>query len=177
MFRIASTVGTVDGVGFPKELLGMNTHTIARGLLNFAMLQMRRDWVYPFWVSRQLEKGSPTFIPRSQNPLLINITNRNWTLIGSPHGRHEAIVDPRGLLTPLPREWSIDVWLQHEGGMFFPSQSDTVEQTYDAMAPCVHTLFRTADFTLSSEAFSSTIRNGSDILSAKSRSQPPRVNR
>jgi hypothetical protein len=140
-FEIAGAMSDVDGKGFPFDLIQLNAPMITRGLLNFAVLQMNRNWVYPFWVHRQLDPASPSYIPRSQNPLLINVTHRNWTALGSPLGYHEAIVDPRGLVTPLPREWSVDVWLATSEGILFASLSEPIDQRFDSAAPYVKTCF------------------------------------
>jgi hypothetical protein len=119
--QIAGQLSEVNGNGFPAELFQLSVPMVTRGLLNFAILQMKRDWLYPHWVHKQLDPNSVSYIPRSQNPLLINVTHRNWTMLGSPNGKYEAIVDPCGLLTPLPREWSIDVWLASDRDLFLPS--------------------------------------------------------
>jgi hypothetical protein len=126
--QIAGRLSDIDGSGFPAELFQLSAPMVTRGLLNYAVLQMKRDWLYPHWVHKQLDPKNMSFIPRSQNPLLLNITHRNWTMLGSPNGEYEAIVDPCGLLTPLPREWSIDVWLVTDRGIFLPSLFTPVSQ-------------------------------------------------
>ena len=168
-FRLVSALGDVDGTGFPTELFELSAPMLVRGLLNFSTLQMNRDWVYPYWVHQQLDPKGPGFVARSQNPLLINITYRNWTAIGSPTGFHEAIVDPRGLLTPLPREWSIDTWLAENGKVFFPSLSTSVEQQLDTNAPRVTTGFDWQGLRLQSEAFVGGVRGGRDVVFCRAR--------
>ncbi|MCX6135732.1 MAG: hypothetical protein NTU47_18150 [Ignavibacteriales bacterium] len=163
-FRLVSAAGDVDGTGFPRELFELSAPMLIRGLLNFSVLQMNRSWIYPYWVHRQLEPGSASFIPRSQNPLLINITHRDWTALGSPTGFHEAIIDPRGLVTPLPREWSIDVWLVENGEIFFPSLSSSVDQQLDTDAPRITTAFTWRGLRLQTEAFVGCVRGGKDIM-------------
>lgn len=162
--ELASDSSNVDGRGFPNDLIQLNAPMIARGVLNFAYLQMNRDWIYPFWVHQQLDPKNPSYIPRSQNPLLINVTHRNWTALGSPFGYHEAIVDPRGLVTPLPREWSIDVWLMTSKSLFFPSLSEHADQQYDTLAPNVKTQFTFQDVRLELETFVHHTRRGTDIV-------------
>jgi hypothetical protein len=122
-FRLVSASGDVDGTDFPVELRALSPPMIFRGILNFSLLQMNRNWIYPYWVHQQLDPHSPAFVVRSQNPLSLNVTHRNWTIISSPAGLYEAIVDPRGLVTPLQREWSVDSWLSAEGKVFFPGLS------------------------------------------------------
>ena len=80
-FQLAGKFSDVEGRGFPKELFLLSTPVIVRGLLNFAVLQMRRDWIYPFWVHKQLDPKSESYIPRAQNPLLVNaliVIGRWW---------------------------------------------------------------------------------------------------
>ncbi len=161
--QIAGKLSNVEGKGFPQDLFELSAPMVTRGLLNFAILQMKRDWIYPHWIHKQLDPSSPSFIPRSQNPLLLNLTHRNWTLIGSAHGFYEAIVDPCGLLTPLPREWSVDVWIATEENVYYPSLMPFPEQQYNTIAPRITTIFDLQDFELSIDAFVDTINNNRDV--------------
>lgn len=163
-FRLVSDSGDVEGTGFPGELFELSAPMFIRGLLNFSVLQMNRDWIYPYWVHQQLDPRNSAFVARSQNPLLLNITHRSWTAIGSPSGFHEAVVDPRGLVTPLPREWSVDTWLVENGEVLFPSQSLTVEQQLDTNAPRLTTSFEWRGLRLQSEAFVGSVRGGKDVV-------------
>jgi hypothetical protein len=162
--QIAGQLSDVDGSGFPAELFQLSAPMITRGLLNFALLQMRKDWLYPFWVNQQLDPNSKSFVARSQNPLLLNITHRNWTMLGSPQGDHEAIIDPRGLITPLPREWSIDTWLRTDDDLLFPSLTETVTQNFNTHAPQLTTTFQQNRYILELESFTGTIRSSLDVL-------------
>jgi len=162
--QLAGQLSDVNGSGFPTELFQLSAPMVTRGLLNYAILQMKRDWLYPHWVHQQLDPKSESFVARSQNPLLLNITQRNWTLLGSPSGFHEAIVDPRGLLTPLPREWSVDVWLVTDRGIFLPSLSTPIGQEYDTKSPRITTRFNVQGMLLEIEAFVETTNQGRDVL-------------
>ncbi len=162
--QIAGQLSDVDGSGFPNELFQLSAPMVTRGLLNYAILQMKRDWLYPQWVHQQLDPKSKSFVARSQNPLLLNITHRNWTMLGSPYGEYEAIVDPCGLLTPLPREWSIDVWLVSDRGIFLPSLSIPIYQEYDTKAPRITTRFDVHGMLLEIEAFVDTTNQGRDVI-------------
>ncbi len=166
-FRLAGDLSNVEGKGFPKELFQLSAPIIVRGLLNFAVLQMLREWLFPYWVHKQLDPRSESYVARSQNPLLINTTHRNWTAVGTPNGFHEAIIDPRGLATPLPREWSVDTWLVVDDKIFFPSLSDTAEQDFAAKLPCVTTRFFFEGVDLMLEHFASTTNHGFDVLFSK----------
>ncbi|MCX7984981.1 MAG: hypothetical protein N3A63_08795 [Bacteroidetes bacterium] len=173
--HIVGSLADVGGRGFPEELFHLSAPMITRGLLNFAIFQMKREWIYPYWVHKQLDPTDNSFIPRSQNPLMINITHRNWTMLGSPHGQHEAIVDPRGVMTPLPREWSIDVYLINEDGCFFPSFIEPMSQEYDTTAPLITTTFRYGNHILTRRAFVDTTSKGVDVVfeSASVRNSTP----
>ena len=85
-------------------------------------------------------------------------------MLGSPNGEHEAIVDPCGLVTPLPREWSVDVWLVTDRGLFLPSLSIPLNQEYDTYAPRITTCFDFFGMSLELEAFVDTTNQGSDVL-------------
>ena len=166
-FQIAGQFSDVDGRGFPKELFLLSAPVIVRGLLNFAVLQMQRDWLFPFWVHKQLDPKSESFIPRSQNPLLVNVTHRNWTMVGTPNGVHEAVVDPCGLATPLPREWSIDTWLIVDDRVFFPSLSAGGAQTIESNFPYLTTRFAVDGVGLTLEHFAAPTNHAFDVLFAK----------
>lgn len=162
--NLAGNLSSVNGSGFPQELLLLSAPMIARGLLNYAVLQMKRDWVFPFWVHKQLDPASESYIPRSQNPLLMNLTHRNWTAVGTLRGGHEAIVDPRGLVTPLPREWSLDTWLTIGSKTLYPSWTSPISQQFRTTPPEVVTTFAAEDFELVLESFAATTRQGPDVL-------------
>jgi hypothetical protein len=163
-FELVNELGNVADIGFPKELLQLSAPVIIRGLANFSIFQMNREWVYPYWVNQQLDPASESFVARSQNPLLINITHRNWTLLGSPNGKHEAIVDPRGLATPLPREWSIDLWLAANGTVGFPSTMKNVSQVFDTKAPRLTTSFSQNGLVVEQEHFVGSTNHDIDIF-------------
>ncbi len=163
-FRLASASSDVEGEGFPAELFQLSVPLIVRGLLNYALLQVNRDWIYPYWIRRQLDPADVSFTSRAQNPLLINTTHRNWTMCGTLNGRHEAIVDPRGLITPLPREWSVDTWLALGDRVWFPSAMEEVHQDLEEGFPCLATSFRAGEVDLRNELFAGTTNHALDIL-------------
>lgn len=159
---------------FPSELVQLNTKMVIRGLLNYAVLQTKQDWVLPFWAQRQLDPKSESFVARSQNPFFINIAHRNWTLLGTPTGYHEAVVDPRGLLTPLPREWSIDVWLAEDSPLFFPSRVSECVQFMDTSSPRIVTTFQWRGLQLQLECFVDSTRRSVDVVFNRVRVQNKR---
>jgi hypothetical protein len=138
-FRIAQATSGLDEKTLPSELIPLNTRQIARGVLNFAVLQSLTGWVFPYWATRQYDPRDPAFIPRSHLGLSINITHRNWTAIGNPDSPVEPTVDPAGLLTPLRGGWSIDVWMRVDGSVVFPSRERSLQQGLLHDLPIVET--------------------------------------
>jgi hypothetical protein len=141
MFKAANAMSGLDRSTLPSELIPLNSIQLARGLLNFTVLQSLSDWVMPFWAERQYDPGSSSFIPRSHLGLSINVTHRNWTAVGNPECAVESIVDPRGLVMPFPNGWSIDSWLAVNEKSFYPSRATSVRQCLVAGLPLVETTF------------------------------------
>ena len=103
-------------------MLPIGARTMFRALRTRAASQIGADWVWPWWLERQLDPGSPAFVPRGHLPFLTNLTARNWTAIGNLDSPLEAIVDPRGLVTPWFDGWSLDWWIGADDRWHFPSQ-------------------------------------------------------
>ncbi|OGS20904.1 MAG: hypothetical protein A3J83_00310 [Elusimicrobia bacterium RIFOXYA2_FULL_40_6] len=116
-------------VAAPNELLRSGALLHARGLINSYAIPHNLDWVWPYWVERQYNPESDSFIPRAFSLTQINLTHRNWTAVGIPGGNEFPIVDPRGLITPFYDGWSIDVWIiPDEGNPLIPSLMPYVSQ-------------------------------------------------
>lgn len=116
-------------VWVPAELLRSGMVLQARGLLNSQAIQNNLDWVWPFWVRRQFDPMDKAFIPRAFNLTHINLTHRNWTGVGLPDCSEYALVDPRGLVTPIFDGWSIDAWIVQENGWaLIPAWEQNVDQ-------------------------------------------------
>lgn len=116
----------------PIELLRAGVVFHARGLINSRAIQHNLDWVWPYWVDRQFDPRDVSFIPRAFSATHINLTHRNWTAVGVPDFDELPIVDPRGLVTPLLDQWSIDGWILMENGtLHAPSQSEDCHQTFN----------------------------------------------
>ena len=98
-------------VAEPIELLRAGVVLHARGLINSRVIQHNLDWVWPYWVEKQFNPKSRSFIPRAFSITHINLTHRNWTAVGLPDFDQYPIVDPRGLVTPLHDGWSLDCWI------------------------------------------------------------------
>ena len=93
-------LGETVEVQVPGELLPIGARTVFRAIRTRAAAQIGVDWVWPYWLERQLDPRSPAFIPRGHLPVLTNVTRRNWTAIGTPERVAEqlhALQDELGL--------------------------------------------------------------------------------
>ncbi len=113
----------------PGEMLPTGARTLFRAIRSRAAAQIKPDWLWPYWVERQLDPRSPDFIPRGHLPFLTNVTHRNWTMVGNLGSAWEAIVDPRGLVTPWFDGWSLDWWIGAEDRWHLPSRESAVRQS------------------------------------------------
>jgi hypothetical protein len=121
-------LGEAFEVEAPQEMLPVGARTIARALRSRAAPQIRPDWLWPYWLRRQLDPEDESFVPRGHLAVMTNLTHRNWTSIGNLWSPWEAIVDPTGLVTPWYDGWSLDWWVQADGDWRFPSREPGVEQ-------------------------------------------------
>ena len=177
MFKASNEISGIDKKTLPVELIPLNSIQLSRGLLNFTVLQSRLDWVFPFWINRQYNPGSKSFVPRSHLGLSMNITHRNWTAAGNPDCDIEPIVDPRGLVTPFKNGWSIDVWLVMEDKIFFPSNSETAEQDLIDNLPVVKTGFKFSDieFTLITYSYKDNLYHTIKVINNSGKTVPVQI--
>lgn len=135
-------LGETVEVQLPGELLPVGARTVFRAVRTRAAAQLGADWVWPYWLEQQLDPAAPAFIPRGHLPVLTNVTNRNWTAVGSLGSPWEAIVDPRGLVTPWFDGWSLDWWIGADDRWHFPSREVAVRQGLVDNTPVVETRLR-----------------------------------
>jgi hypothetical protein len=126
-------------VELPSELMPIGARTVFRALRTRAAAQIGPDWVWPFWLERQLDPTSDAFVPRGHLPFLTNLTHRNWTAVGNLDSPWEAIVDPRGLVTPWYDGWSLDWWIGADDRWHLPSRDVAVRQRLVEASPVVET--------------------------------------
>ncbi len=140
---------------FPAELVPIGARLVLRGWANETFFPANLDWVLPYWAERQFDPRDPAFTPRGFNLYTINYTHRDWTSIGNLDRAREALVDPRGLITPWFDGWSLDTWLFADGKLFAPSrlEASRVEQTLYENLPIVVTAFDAAGLRVQMEAF------------------------
>src|SRR5690606_278474 len=126
-------------VELPTELMPIGARTVFRALRTRAAAQIGPDWVWPYWLERQLDPTASAFVPRGHLPFLTNMTHRNWTGVGNLDSPWEAIVDPRGLVTPWYDGWSLDWWVGADDRWHLPSRDVGVRQRLVGAAPVVET--------------------------------------
>lgn len=112
----------------PTEMIPVGARTLARALRTRAAPQIRPEWLWPYWLERQLDPKDPSFTPRGHLPFLTNVTHRNWTAVGNPGSAWEAVVDPAGLVSTLADAWSLDWWIEHGGEWILPSRTGRLHQ-------------------------------------------------
>jgi hypothetical protein len=142
-------------VTVPNELIPAGVLMQLRGLFNLHCLSVNNDWIWPYWMEEQGNPKSASFIPRAMNLTWINLTHRNWTAVGVLGGRREAVVDPRGLVTPWHQGWSIDSWFRIDGKLHFPSRmaaSDVTQSLRDGL-PFIRTTFQLGTVTAEQEVW------------------------
>ncbi len=135
-------LGETVEVELPGELMPIGARTVFRALRTRGAAQIGPDWVWPYWLERQLDPTSPAFVPRGHLPFLTNMTHRNWTAVGNLDSPWEAIVDPRGLVTPWFDGWSLDWWVGADDRWHLPSREVNVRQRLMADTPVVETAMR-----------------------------------
>jgi hypothetical protein len=135
-------LGETVEVELPGELMPVGARTVFRALRTRGAAQIGPDWVWPYWLERQLDPGSPAFVPRGHLPFLTNMTLRNWTAVGNLDSPWEAIVDPRGLVTPWFDGWSLDWWVGADDRWHLPSREVNVRQRLVGDSPVVETAMR-----------------------------------
>lgn len=145
-----NNLGKGAGLEVPDELVALNVDMLSRSLYNIMAIQPNNDWVWPYWAEKQYDQTDKSFLPSSY--LSINLTHRNWTAVSSPSSDREAIVDPRGLVTPLFDGWSLDYWVKREDLVILPSRLPRLDQRLVNRSPIVKSTFYKKNLKVISEA-------------------------
>ena len=148
LFDAATKVSGMSASALPKDLIRIGMRMHLRGLLNTLAIQSNRDWIWPFWVERQFNPRLKGFLPRSHSLSHINLTHRNWTILGALGNSHRAVVDPCGLITPWLGGWSLDYWLATQDKLHVPARQDEIKQKMHARFPQIKTTFQADGFQL-----------------------------
>ncbi|MBN2532813.1 MAG: hypothetical protein JXB88_07980 [Spirochaetales bacterium] len=144
-------LGESSKIPLPKEIAAVSIDFASRGLLNMFAIQINLDWIFPYWVEKQYDETSVSYVPGTV--LSTNLTHRNWTAIGALDSEREPIVDPTGLLTPWYDSWSTDFWIGKNGFLIVPSRNDEVYQYLVKQLPVVVSQFVKKDLRLMTTAF------------------------
>jgi hypothetical protein len=118
-----SRAGRPAEVPFPPELLDQGLAIVLSGLNNTLAVQSNPDWVWPYWVERQIDPDDQAFFPTAINLIKNNLTHRNWASIGVDGNPLEAMVDPVGMITLRPYGWSIFPYLRVAGELLLPPRA------------------------------------------------------
>lgn len=153
----AGKLGRPSRTLFPMDYMAQAAKINLRGLMNAAVIQSNPDWVWPYWAVRQFNPKSPSFDPRGFFPSSVNRAHRNWTAIGCLDSEKEAVVDPRGLLTPILDGWSLDFWLAENGRLVAPAQLEDVHQHLEENLPIVATEFEEIGIAVHAEAWATWV--------------------
>ncbi len=155
-------LGESSKIPIPKEIAQGSIDFASRGLLNMFAIQCNLDWVLPYWVERQYNALSSSYVPGTV--LSTNLTHRNWTSIGALDSDREPIVDPAGLVTPWFDGWSMDFWVGKSGYLIVPSRNTEVYQYLVTQLPLVVSQFVKKDVRFMSTAFV-YVNDGEEIVS------------
>jgi hypothetical protein len=164
IFDAITKMSLSENEGIPRDLVGLGLKMHLRGLLNTLTIQSNRDWVWPFWVERQFNPRYKGFVPRSHTLSHINLTQRNWTILGALGNSHRCVVDPRGLLTPWQDGWSLDCWVGNQDGLHTPARLDDVQQRIHTRYPQIKTTFRVDELEIKIRSFAALVQKGSFLI-------------
>ncbi|CAB4616485.1 unannotated protein [freshwater metagenome] len=103
-------------------------------------MSLHDDRLFPWWLERQLDPSSPDAIPGPGG--FRNSTHRNWALLGTVGGPERAVIDPRGLITPVFGGWSLDWWVGADDAWHLPSRTHGMRQALVEDSPVVETTMR-----------------------------------
>jgi hypothetical protein len=156
-------IGTPGDSQIPADLFHLGLKMHLRGILNTLAIQAKRDWVWPYWVERQFDPQDPGFVPRSHALAHMNLTRRNWTIVGIPGDQFRGIVDPCGLVTSHPDGWSLDCWIWTGSKLLAPSRVKKIRQRLHQNLPMVKTQFAAGSLEMKSRVWT-TRHDGANHL-------------
>ncbi len=165
--EIVDAVARLSTMGdrhIPKELVTLGIKMHVRGFLNTVAVQGNLDWVWPYWIERQFNPNGKSYIPRGHGLPQINLTHRNWTIIGALGNSHRAIVDPRSLITPWKDGWSLDYWIELKGHLYTPARLPSVKQRIHPQYPQVKTHFEVEKIAVKTCVFVTKVRDKHYLL-------------
>jgi hypothetical protein len=151
-------------------------HLIERAMRTGAAVRaVPDDWHWPRWLDRQLRPTHPAHVSPGDSGLIENVTGRDWRTLGTVTSGPLALVDPRGVVTPVRGGWSLD-WLVDTGGAAWhrPSRDAGVRQRLVGGAPVVETACRVPGGDAVHRAFCATGPGGlGDVVVVEIENQSP----
>lgn len=148
------SMGRKSEVTFPNELVPLNLEILLKGLLTSRVFEINSNWIYPYWIEEQLNPKSNSFVARGANIFAINITHRNWTILGFPEGNEKGVIDEKGLISPRQNFPSLDIFIKKDENLFFPSR-EKIKQKFDTETSLITTSYKSEDFEYNLKSFSS----------------------
>jgi hypothetical protein len=97
-------------------------------------------WQWPRWLDRQLRPTHPAHVAPGATRLVENLTGRDWRTIGTLSSGPLALVDQRGLVSPVAGGWSLDWLVGAEDRWHRPARDAGMRQRAVAGAPVLETL-------------------------------------
>lgn len=92
----------------PAENITFASRVIASGMWNYCFFQFYRHFAGPYWVERQYNPEDPSFIPRANSMLSLNLTHRTWLGFRGANGRFFSLLDPAGAIAPVVGYYSLE---------------------------------------------------------------------
>lgn len=161
-WQAIKNLGNSKSLEIPSELVALNIDVLSRSYYNISAIQPNLDWIWPYWILKQYDPEDKSFLPSSY--LSINLTHRNWTAVSSLNSDFEAIIDEKGLLTPLFDGWSIEYWIKKGDDIIIPSKVKGVKQHLVNRVPIIKTDFYKKGFQISSEVLMTENHSGNYVV-------------
>ncbi len=135
---------------FPETMPALHPESVGTAILNQAVIPARPHDDWPYWVDRQLDVGSPYFIPLN-DALLLNATFRNHTRLSHPTVGGNWWVDPRGDVSFGVTGWSLHTVFRVGDRWILPAHLGLISQDWIADTGGIRTAFSDGSFLVVSE--------------------------
>ena len=123
------------------------------GLMNQSHIPSHANRLWPWWIKRISNPSSRFYSLTPQPSLLLNTLFRQSTPLFSIHDGYISTVDPYGSLSPHPRHWSIEFWVDINGKKVAFQDIETVHQQFSPDSLQVQTTLSHEGVEISSTSF------------------------
>ena len=147
-----------------KQDQSVKADLLQLGLKNYTIIPSFPQRTWPFWLYQQMKDDGKSYAMDNNFLSLSNLRYRNWTLLSQPGSDKSALVDRSGLLHIPKTEYSLDFWLKTKSDLFFPSQSDSAEQRYNAGTGLFETQYTLDDLTVTASQFYKQFPQDNDLV-------------